>query len=116
MFNFGRIEDTVSLYMNQSIKRGGPGVGDYHYDEMSVDELKLLFAYTYGAFRMALRDAASAEIIKYINQEYDKVFQAVVDNDPSFSERVRKGDHIFLPDYSPETVAKYRKMAGILDS
>ena len=115
MFAFGKAEDTAALYMGASLAKSGPGVPECHYDEMSRNELKVLFAYTYDAFRTALRDGADKEVLDYINSEYDEVFQAVVDADPSFAERIRSGKHRFLPDHSEETVLKYQMMAGLLD-
>jgi hypothetical protein len=108
MFFFGSLENTRELYLSQSMSVKGPNLPSTSFDELNVKEQKILFAYVYMAYSSALRDGLSEGDISAVRDLYDETFTKMAQSHPDFREAVMIGRHVYLPDYTEETLEKYR--------
>ena len=113
MFEFGSVEDTKRLYWENSISQRGPAVPDVHYTEMGLDDLRNLFAYLYMSLSKAIGDKLSQDVIDSITYDYDLVFEHLASVSEEFRQAVAGNRHGYLPGWDPETIAKYKKLAGV---
>lgn len=108
MFIFGSSENTRDLYLSNALTNIGPNLPSTSFDELDESQQKALFAYVYMAYSDALKDRLSEEDISSILELYDDVFSKMAKAHSSFREAVIQGRHVFLPDYSENTLAKYK--------
>ena len=114
MFYFGRPEDTAQVYWENVVRESGPGMPEGHYDEMSIEELKIAFTYLYGAYRAAIDDGLDEDVVKYMMAQYDELFEILAIASDEFKEIVKNGRHMYLGGYTKENIAKYKKLAGVV--
>ena len=113
MFFFGSPRDNANIYWENSLRERGPTLPDCHYTEMEIGDLENLFVYIYMTRLQALEDGVSSEVNEYILKAYDEVFEYLAYASEEFVRAVDERRHVFLPDYSPEVVGKYRRLAGL---
>ena len=114
MFFFGSPEDTRDLYLSNSLALKGPNLPSTSFDELNGEQQKILFAYIYLAYSDALRDNISGDNLSAILELYDATFLSMVQSHSDFREAVKRGAHVYLPDYSDEVKEKYQQMASSL--
>ena len=113
MFDFGKPEDTASLFTEESFRGKGPSLPDCPWREMEEKDLRNLFTYLYRAVRSAHEAGASDEVIEVLLLEYDEVFKALAETSTSFQQAVQNNKHQPVLGYTKEEVEKYRKLAGL---
>ena len=113
MFLFGSPEDTASLYWNEAISQQGPEVADCHYEDMTQEELEVALVYARIAYETARYDKAPDEVIEYIVNQHDEIFQLLMVADPEFRARVLSPKQYitWLGGFSAENIAKYKNFA-----
>jgi hypothetical protein len=113
MFDFGKPEDTASLFTEEAFRSKGPSLPDCHWREMEEKDLRNLFTYLYRAVRTAHKEGASDEVVKVLLLEYDDVFQALAEASNSFRQAVKDNKHQPVLGTTKEQVRKYKKLAGV---
>ena len=113
MFNFGKPEDTVALFVEESFRGKGPSLPDCHWREMEEKDLRNLFTYLYRAVRNAHTAGASDEVVELLLSEYDALFQALAETSDSFRQAVKDNKHQPVLGTTKEQVLKYKKLAGV---
>ena len=112
MFIFGSAEDTRDLYLSNAMANDGPDLPSTSFDELNRMQQKALFAYVYMTYSDALRDELRGDRLDKIVELYDDVFRKLAEGHADFCEAVLANRHVYLPDYSPETRAKYNALAS----
>lgn len=113
MFHFGSSESTRELYLSAALAQRGPNIPDKTFEELTDVQQDAFFAYVYLAYSSALRDGISGERITSLLNLYDETFLKIARLRPKFRQTVKNGGHVYLPDYSPEVVAKYQSMVDL---
>ena len=111
MFDFGRPEDTATLYWSDSLNVKGPPLPDEHFEDMEMEDLMNAFSYLYLALRWAYTGGASDEVIELLTEPYDEVFDLLCATREDFRNLVMKGRHQYLPGFYPDVIEKYQGMA-----
>lgn len=113
MFFFGNPEDTARLYWRNSTEVTGPYLADAPLDEMSEQELRNALTYARISYKMALQDSADESVVSILLDQYDAVFQALAEVSERFRKAVRGNYCAPITGYNPESIAKYKKLAGV---
>lgn len=116
MFDFGKPEDTADLICSSVLKQSGPGLPDIHWEEMDLNDLQKAFAYMYVAVTTAVAIDSSKEVIELLLEQYDEIFQHLAASSEDFREAVRSHRHQIVTGLTEESVLKYHKLAGLIDS
>ena len=115
MFFFGDDQALVDLYICKADDSGGPGLPRAPMDELSLRELAQCAIYLRIAYKMALNEDASDEVLLGIVKMYDEVFAYRCLHDQLFFKRVVRGKVDWLGGYAPSNVTKYKKLSGMRD-
>lgn len=114
MFFFGEPEDSAKVFWEGAVASPGPELPDCHFDEM--EEQDLLNCLTYcrmAADRAIASPGVDSSVIDILVSEFDKVFEAAVNNSPRFRANFINGIHIYLGGYEKENINKYRALAKL---
>ncbi|MGA0100589.1 MAG: hypothetical protein ACO3HF_00965 [Burkholderiaceae bacterium] len=115
MFFFGTPEDTAGLYWRNSTEIRGPEVAAMPVDEMSEQQLRNAITYCRIAYKKAVEDEAEEEVLSLLLEQHDEVFKALAEASEDFRLRVKNRYCIPITGFTPESVEKYRKLAGVSD-
>ena len=116
MFDFGKPEDTADLICSSVLQASGPGLPHVHWEEMGLEDLQIAFAYMYVAVTSAIASGSSKEVVEVLLERYDEMFEHLAASSEDFRETVRSNRHQIVTGLTEESVAKYRKLAGLIDS
>ena len=109
MFHFGDAEELANNFRESIHKHWSvPSLRYSPIDEMELVELKKFYVVAYMALKSAHRVKMPEESIAYLRQDYDEVFEELIQADPSFRERVRTKKYRYPEWPTPEYVAKYQ--------
>lgn len=115
MFYFGSPEDTASLYWRNSTEYTGPALAQCPIDEMTEQELRMALTYCRIAYKDALKDGATEEVMAILLEQHDEVFKTLAEASERFRLRVKNRYCIPLTGHSAESIQKYRRLAGVED-
>ncbi len=115
MFFFGAPEDTAQLYWRNSTEVTGPILAECPLDEMSEQDLRNALTYARIAFKKARQDGAEEEVMAILLTEHDAVFQALAEASESFRVKVKGNACLPVTGHDQESIAKYKKLAGVAD-
>lgn len=113
MFVFGDPSTIADLYIESARRVEGPDLPDVPFEELNELQQKAEFTYIYMAYKAALRDGVEGERLDAIMRVYDLTFHKLAKAQDGFVQAVNGNRHVFLPDWSEETVSKYRMLAGL---
>jgi len=116
MFEFGKPEDTADLISFSVLRASGPGLPDIHWEEMNLEDLEKAFAYMYVAVTTAIASNSSKEVVELLLEQYDEMFEHLAASSEDFKEAVRSNRHQIVTGLTEESVLKYHKLAGLIDS
>lgn len=116
MFEFGSAETTAQLLKEQAIATQGPAFPEGDWKQMSLKDLEVAMIWNYSTIRLARRQGASDEVMQVLLDEYDEMFEFYAASSESFREAVRKNLHKPVTGVNKESVAKYKRLAGVLPS
>lgn len=113
MFVFGSTEENAKLFEDLALSVEGPKVPDIPVEEMTVKMLEIHMTYARLAYTGAVEQGATEEVQNHLLEKYDQLFALLCQKSQSFIEIVRQNRHRYVNEPDPESIAKYRKMAGI---
>ena len=113
MFDFGDPLDTAKVMWDYALSAKGPALPSVSYDELEEQDLRNALAYLHIAVGNAAESGHSDEVMAILVKEYDTVFQLLAEGCDSFREMVRAGRHFPATGVSPESVQKYKELAGL---
>jgi hypothetical protein len=113
MFDFGKPEDTATLFRESALRMKGPALPDCSLNEMEEQDLRNMLTYLYSAVRNALEEGVEEKALEILVAEYDEVFVALAEASDRFRSMVKNGKHQVVLGVTRENVDKYRKLAGV---
>lgn len=113
MFFFGSPEDTAQLYWRNATEVTGPALAEAPLDEMTEKELRIALTYARMAYKAARDDGATEEVMQLLLDEHDAVFVALAEVSEKFRSYVKAGACLPLTGFSPESIARYKNLAGV---
>ena len=113
MFFFGDPQDTADLYSRNAFEVTGPALPEYHYEEMSEEELRIALTYARIAYKDAEKDGASQEVLDLLLAQHDSVFEFLASISEKFRTQVKGNACLPLGGHASENVLKYKRLAGV---
>ncbi len=113
MFDFGDPLDTAKVMWNYALSVKGPALPSEPYEELEEKDLRNALAYLHIAVGNAVQNGHSDEVLAILVEEYDTVFQLLAEGCEDFREMVRANRHFPATGVSPESVQKYKELAGL---
>lgn len=110
VFLFGSVEDICQLHLDEAMAESGVPVPDIHWDEMTLEEMKIRLIH----IRMAVTQATEVSQLpfKYIEPMLDwyvEIYEQVITHDPKVRAVLARGGHKFLSQ-KEEHIEKFRVM------
>jgi hypothetical protein len=113
MFIFGSTEENARLFQDLAAGVQGPKVPDIPVEEMTNKMLEIHMTYARMAYMISVQQGATQEVQDYLLNEYDILFSKLCEISESFIEVIKSNRHRYVGEPDPESIAKYRKIAGI---
>jgi hypothetical protein len=113
MFDFGDPVDTARISWDSALRVKGPKVPLVPYDEMTEPDLRNMLAYLHISIEEGLEADVSGAVMEILVAEYDQAFQVLAEGSDDFRDSVEAGRHFPATGVTPESVQKYRDLAGL---
>ena len=113
-FYFGDDADMITSTLFDEICEQSGFELTTHPDEMDMIEIGRAYVVSRLMFKEARERKLSADVMREVIENHDRLFQAYCQADPRFVKHMRTGHHAYLGHMSEANQRKYWRLAGLL--